>query len=405
MESTLAAAPVSLIQQLDFSLPQSAPFAKSRQQTTYQPSGGTTYGPLASQIIRFSIAESEAFLDPASVKVMFRVKNTNTTQGNTLTPVSNVPSCMFSRMVVKAGGTILEDVNSYNAVSHMFQRTMNSHIVSDMEAEGFAGHTPMNGGVELRVGFTPLSGLLSQSKYIPLRYTTALSIELTVAPSVEWLTNGDVLTNNTWEITQPQLKCDLVNIESALAEQYAAHLLSSAPLPITFSSYHVSTQSLAQNATDFTINLARAVSRLQSVFIFMKGDDTATIKKANALKSPGNEDFSFKLQIGGKRYPLQDCEGFSESRAKLAQAVGIHASSAHGLNIAAAAYRANEFIAAVDTEVVALGSSFSGVDLRAGDLLTVQMKGITQGQITSVTTVLLSQSIANIRDSGLDLLE
>lgn len=402
MQAATAAAPQTLISQMDFSLPSSAEYVRSRQQVTFNPSGGSTYGPGQSSIIRFHIAEGEAFMDPASVRLIFTVNNTNGTAANLLRPVSDVPSCIFSRLMIKAGGQIVEDIASYNAVSHMIQRTMNAHVVSDMEAEGFDGQT-IAGGDNIRVSLQPMSGLLQQGKYIPLRYISGLTLELTVAPANEWLGTA-ANSSASFTITQPELKCDLVQVDGQLAEQYASYLLSSGPLPIVYSQYYVTTQAIDSTATEFTINLARSCSKLQSIFFFMKSADTETLLKANNLTSPGNENFSFNVQVGSKRFPLQDCTGFAEARSKLAQAVGVHASSAHSLNIPQGAYRANTWIGAVDTEMCALGAHLTGLDTRAGDLVTVQMKNVS-AVATSVTVVLLAQTIMNIRDNGVDILD
>lgn len=416
MQAITAAAPQTLLSQLDFSLPSSAEYVKTRQQVTFNPSGGSTYGPGQSSIIRFHIAEADGFLDPSSLRIQFRVNNTDSTAANLLQPVSDIPSCCFSRLTVKAGGQTVEDINSFNSVSHMVQRTMNQHIVSDMEAEGFDGATIAGGGNEFRlVSFKPLSGLLQQSKYLPLRFISGLTLELTVAPAGEWLKSTAAVTSQAFTITQPELKCDLVHIAGDLAEQYASYLLNSAPLPIVYSQYYVTTQAISAADTEFTINLARSCSKLQSIFFFMNNTTAdvayAALKKTNNLKSPGDEGFSFKIQVGSKRFPLQDCTGYSEARAKLSQAVGVHASSCHSLAIPQGAYRAHTWIGAVDTELAAQGAHLTGTDTRAGDLVTVQLKGMAAAAAapatgsTSVTVVLLAQTIMNVRDSGVDILD
>jgi hypothetical protein len=410
--ATVAAAPQSLIGALDFSLPSSAEYVKSRQQVTFQPSGGSTYGGATNpNIIRWHIADSEGFLDPASVKIMMTVNNESPTAAHILTPLSNLASCMFSRWTVKAGGQIIEDISSYNSVSQAMALTRNKHILDDMEYEGFNGiAAPLAGNAvgaagSVRVGFSPLSGILQQGKYLPIRYLSGLTIELTVADGTEWLNSTAGATSALFSLTRPELKCDLAYIAGDLAEQYASYLLNSAPLPIVYSNYYVTTQAIVATATEFTINLARSCSKLQSIF-FILGNSAAndTLKKVNRLQSPGGEDFSFKVQVGSKRFPLQDVVGFSESRAKLSQAVGVHASSSHSLAMTQTEYRANSWIGAVDTELCAVGAHFTGTDTRAGDLLTVQLKGMTAGP-TSVTVILLAQTILNVRDSGVDLLD
>jgi hypothetical protein len=141
----------------------------------------------------------------------------------------------------------------------------------------------------------------------------------------------------------------------------------------------------------------------------LQGTSPVDIAKATNLKSPGNEKFSFKIQIGGKRYPLQDIRGFSESRAKLAQAVGINASSCHSLAMSSAHYRGHTWIGAVDTELCALGAHLTGTDLRQGDLCTVQMEGMSalgdNANPGTVHVILLAQTMLNLRSSGVDIVD
>jgi hypothetical protein len=411
MQAITAAAPQNLISQMDFTLPSGAEFIRQRQQVTFNPSGGTTYGPGQSTIIRFHLADGEGWLDPSSVRLMFLVNNTDVV-GNLLRPTSQVPSCCFSRMTIKCGGSIIEDVSAYNVVANAMQVTQSLHMQQEMGYEGFGG-LQIAGLTSQRVSLKLNSGILNQMKYLPLRYISGLTIELTVAPASEWLLTP-ALSSQLFTITEPEIKCDLVYIAAQLADSYANHLLSAGPLPIVYSNYYVTSQAVSGTATSWSINLARACSKLQSVFIVMQGalplvSGVATHRKTTNLTSPGNEGYSFRLQVGSKRYPLQDVKGFSESRAKLSQAVGINASSVHSLAMTAAEYRANTWIGAIDTELCALGAHLTGQDTRSGQLLTVSMDGMApldpSGTPATIHIILLAQTILNIRDSGVDVLD
>ena len=65
-------------------------------------------------------------------------------------------------------------------------------------------------------------------------------------------------------------------------------------------------------------------------------------------------------------------------------------------------YHADKFIVGVDTEKV-LGASFTGYNSKAGDLLTVSLKNT--GSPTKVFTTLHYDSILNIQDQGVTVLE
>ncbi|MFM7985510.1 MAG: hypothetical protein ACKPKO_39965, partial [Candidatus Fonsibacter sp.] len=136
-----------------------------------------------------------------------------------------------SRMRILAGGQILEDIDMYNRVHEMFSIFGSSESRISDYSEGFnnywedkASSTEISvqilkgifQGESQTVLFRPLSGILRQRKYIPLRYMP-LTIELSLVdnatdPLVQ--VQGNIFTNGNnstaWSILNAQVKCDLV---------------------------------------------------------------------------------------------------------------------------------------------------------------------------------------------------
>ena len=82
---------------------------------------------------------------------------------------------VFSRMRVTCGGVILEDISEYNrlhTMMHMLKvspdRDKNDNI------EGFGNNETLANGASRTCCFTPLSGILYQKKYLPIRYCPLL---------------------------------------------------------------------------------------------------------------------------------------------------------------------------------------------------------------------------------------
>ena len=91
--------------------------------------------------------------------------------------------------------------------------------------------------------------------------------------------------------------------------------------------------------------------------------------------------------------------------------MGIHQSPFHSLDITGAQYRDYKFICAIDTEKV-LEAGFTGLNTRAGDLMTVKVQpidGSTGGMGTTAPTkfftVLHSDNIMEIRDTGVTIFD
>ena len=77
------------------------------------------------------------------------------------------------------------------------------------------------------------------------------------------------------------------------------------------------------------------------------------------------------------------------------------------MDIQADTYRNRKFILAIDTEKV-LSAGFTGLNTKAGDLLTVKVKHTSNLQADwadKMQVILHADMIVNIRDTGVEVLE
>ena len=132
------------------------------------------------------------------------------------------------------------------------------------------------------VMFKPLSGLLGQDKYLPIRYCP-LTIELELVDDINDPIVAGVGTavagsqpfttassSGTWQIQQVQVKVDMCTLDNALDNSYAQHLLSGKALPINYNTWVSQFQAIA--GSDVQLNVTRALTRLKSVFITLNKD-------------------------------------------------------------------------------------------------------------------------------------
>ena len=107
----------------------------------------------------------------------------------------------FRRLRITMRGVVIEDIMDYNRVHEMFDILSSPQPRANTKAEGF-GNSIDNKNIEdprkipgikrqMTVCFKPLSGILMQSKYIPLRYCP-LEIELELADS-----DDPIITNKS----------------------------------------------------------------------------------------------------------------------------------------------------------------------------------------------------------------
>ena len=96
---------------LDFKINPSASYLTDRKSVTFFTSGSQNYiSGQGARCIRLQI-NSEAWLDPSTVRLHYTLTNTSGTL--TLRPVGG-PWSMFSRVRVMYQGAVVEDISAYN---------------------------------------------------------------------------------------------------------------------------------------------------------------------------------------------------------------------------------------------------------------------------------------------------
>ena len=83
-----------------------------------------------------------------------------------------------------------------------------------------------------------------------------------------------------WGISDIQCKCDLLELDSSLSNEYASHLLSGKSLPINFNTWNHTSQSTGLDKS-FSAHITRAVTRLKNMFITLNKPDNVTYKQVN----------------------------------------------------------------------------------------------------------------------------
>jgi hypothetical protein len=324
-----------------------------------------------------------------------------------------------------------------------------------LTADNFSGFAANS---SLQVLFTPLSGLLNQNKMLPIRYapitielelvdtfeepvltvpTDASPLAITPVGATTALIAPNLFTaancSTNWSINNVQVKVDVCTLDNALDNSYAQHLLSGKSFPISYNTFVSQMQTIAGQTAPL-INVSRALTRLKSVFVTLQKDTSSTTlsndrykyygrKTWNDFFSPMSEEnrsrlsvshasggeFEFQLQIGSKLFPEYPVRSHNEAYYQLKKSLGVQASALHNFDISALEFRDNHFILATDTEKV-LDAGFTGINTRAGDLMSVSLKFNSPGTLSAGGTytrladrihiVLHSDQILEIRDSG-----
>ena len=77
----------------------------------YFPSSLSTFSPATARVCRIPLTSGTSFIDPETIKIAFRVRNTDAT--NQLAPATPNPACFIQRVQVFANGQRCDDINYY----------------------------------------------------------------------------------------------------------------------------------------------------------------------------------------------------------------------------------------------------------------------------------------------------
>jgi hypothetical protein len=401
MEAHAQSVEDNLINSLSFKLRPGASYVTNRRSVTYWPQGGNSYAPNGVKVMKIGL-NGDSWLDPSTVKLFFTVTNNHATL--LLKPRIPAPWVFFRRVRVLCGGQIVEDIDDYNRLHQMFHLMKPTEKRLNDFVEGFGvnsaqsltlDHSKLeqsatlaaNGGAAT-VAFTPFVGLLRQDKYLPIRYAPIqFEFELINDAKEAVYGTGATEASENFTISDVQLKCDLVELDNTLDNEYTQYLMTGKSLPIHYTALTHGSQIFTNIKTD--VKVSRSLTRLKSVFLSMIAlPDTRTPAEGvpNDFWHPmEGVDYSYtkelqlQIQIGSKLYPEYPIRSLAEAYYQLRKTLGLHFGN-DSMAILPRYYRNDTFIASFDLEKV-LGASFTGTNTMDGQMMTIRMQAANASTI------------------------
>ena len=122
-----------------------------------------------------------------------------------------------------------------------------------------------------------------------------------------------------------------------------------------------------------------------------------------------DKEMKFQVQISSKMHPEIHIRANAEAFSQLVKCVGVHNSAFHGVAITRSTYRYHQQVIWIDTRKV-LNAGFTGINTRAGDLMTVKAKAINPAGLgghnpTKLGSILHTDNMLEIRDGGIAVFE
>jgi len=458
METILTTVEDNILDALTFQLGSSSNYITERKSVSFYATGSNIYSPGGTTLLKFNLTDDSAWLDPSTLRLQFKLNNGM--PGEVLRLLNANPANFFRRVIIRCNGVLIEDLDYYNRLTNMMMHLMPYHKKLNMAGETFPidqqidprnpgnfynqfdykNASPIirqNESITIQMPF--LSGLFNCGKYLPLKYLQGLSIELIMvshykdAALMTQSMYDNVIPEPLWSITEPVIKCQVIQIDNSLQNGFTQRLLDGKSFPIHFTSF-VTQIANAGNTPTPVVSITRAFTRLKAAYITMfkrifrsdpggatnedalrtvecehlgnakeatlfyhpqyvyNGSDVGNAITGDQIDRPPRGylqaaeiqgyyeynpkcEVSYQVQLGSRVFPIMEVKTSQEAFYELLKTVGSHElSSTYALDILPREYRSWKFIMGVSFEN-APGSSFSGVSTRNGDLLTIKLKG------------------------------
>ena len=365
MEVVTAGAQDELMQSLDYKLKTSnTNYVTAQHNVQYFPSSLSSFSPATSRVCRIPLTSGTLFIDPESIKIAFRVRNTDAT--NPLAPATPNPACFIQKIQLFANGQRCGDINYYGRTVAVHDLLKGREYNQNKAVEGFdevnnsrtprAVHQSGYADVLLR---PTMVGILRCGKMLPPQLNLVIEIEFADATTALWSENagahpaGATLSTD-FEIQNVRVLASQVVLDSALVKSFNRALLSGRSLVFSYPTVHTQQSTVPPGVAEH-VTVARAFTKLMGAFVTFWDAGS----KIHLLANPGQD--------------VAPMKGASEHFHFLSVLAGTYDDTVRNIDIDRAGYLRHSFIAGFPTERVPK-MPLSGVSTRSGDLARFTFK-------------------------------
>ena len=269
MEVVTAGAQDELMQSLDYKLKTSnTSYVTARHDVQHFPSSLSSFSPTTSRVCRIPLTSGTSFIDPESIKIAFRVRNTDGT--NPLAPATPASSSASRSSPTASAATTSTTTAAPLAVHDLlkgreYNRNKAMEGFDEVNDPRIARAVHQGGYVDVLLRPT-MVGILRCGKMLPPQLNLVIEIEFADATTALW---------------------SEVVLDSALVESFNRALLSGRSLVFSYPTVHTQQSSVPNGVAEHNVTVARAFTKLMGAFVTFWDNDAGS--KIHLLANPGQD--------------------------------------------------------------------------------------------------------------------
>ena len=234
-----------------------------------------------------------------------------------------------------------------------------------------------------------------------------LELELDPDPDVCFAATG-----NLFELSRLRLLGSTCELDQALQNSYAKHLLDGKTLPFYHPGMYSFIAAVPNGSTLYSLPIVRGFTRLSAVYCtFMDAAPTGTSKFVNRFINPStltgantveNDDLEWYIQIGASRWPSFSCSSDQESYYRLQMATMAQLGT-NTLSISPYDFTKTKYAVAHSFEKAGGGGSHTGINTRSGSQATLSFRNL--GPAITIHVVCVYDQITQLSMAGVEVLD
>ena len=392
LQSYIDSAPEHVGNMLKYSVGSVSTSIGNKRSVEFQAIGGNSYGPQGVKTINFHLASSQDYLIPDSLSLKVKFKNKDATNPNLLEGSVHL---LFSPLRVSVNSVLAEDIQPYGRMIQLLNCLQNAYAAENREITIGELNTSIPADGTETFCMPSTCGLANCGKLLPLKFAP-ISFALDIESALAHMASHD------FELQDVVLMASVCELDGAVQDSIAKHILSSGKgIPIRIETLFTSTQAINSSTGDATINVSKACSRLNALFITFAASATNSLQKDFRRPATATSRYEVQVVLGSRLFPENGLKSYVEMFYHLAELTGLYIDLVNKHIDITKPQFTTQGASGGKRHILGLSmnkdrnSNFSGLSMRNGEVLAITLKsasGVDRCYVTMNMGVIMNIS-------------